>query len=231
MSKMTSYFVDMGRVSPCGEPDVYEFLCVERGNGAPISRLKGYIEVLTFCRHVLGVVAFDDTTCNRRCQGVAALDLNHIVRQADPWLSDNLKLCTTFYSMMTNCGIEFCGMLLFCAYARPRWSDAQHGEMRIEDGDSSGACAYLEVATGVHKTAKALKLKHQYLPLVAPCVGVVEGNWGEEWCNCRKKLGCLIWQFIPWCQRLMLANCQQWDLWARQRMLFWGMSEPWIPHP
>ena len=75
---------------------------------------------------------------------------------------------------------------------RPRWSDAQHGEMRIEDGDSSGACAYLEVATGVHKTAKALKLKHQYLPLVAPCVGVVEGNWGEEWCNCRKKLGCLI---------------------------------------
>ena len=81
---MTSYFVDMGRVSPCGEPDVYEFLCVERGNGAPISRLKGYIEVLTFCRHVLGVVAFDDTTCNRRCQGVAALDLNHIVRQTDP---------------------------------------------------------------------------------------------------------------------------------------------------
>ena len=80
-------------------------------------------------------------------------------------------------------------MLLFCAYARSRWSDAQHGEMLIEDVDSSGACAYLEVATGVHKTAKALQLKHQYLPLVAPCVGVVEGNWGEEWCNCRKKLG------------------------------------------
>ena len=83
----------------------------------------------------------------------------------------------------------FCGMLLFCAYARSRWSDAQHGEMLIEDVDSSGACAYLEVATGVHKTAKALQLKHQYLPLVAPCVGVVKDNWGEEWCNCRKQLG------------------------------------------
>ena len=78
-------------------------------------------------------------------------------------------------------------MLLFCAYARPRWSDAQHGEMRIEDGDSSGACAYLEVATGVHKTAKALKLKHQYLPLVAPCVGVVEGNWGGRMVQLQEK--------------------------------------------
>ena len=190
MSKMTNYFIDRGRQFPCGEPDIYEFLCVERGNGAPSSRLKGYIEALTFCHHVLGVVAFDDTTCSRRCQGVAALDLNHSVRQADPL---TVKQLEALHHILFNddelWNRVFCGMLLFCAYARSRWSDAQHGEMLIEDVDSSGACAYLEVATGVHKTAKALQLKHQYLPLVAPCVGVVEGNWGEEWCNCRKKLG------------------------------------------
>ena len=100
MSKMTNYFVDRGRQFPCGESDIYEFLCVERGNGAPSSRLKGYIEALTFCHHVLGVVSFNDSTCSRRCQGVAALDLNHSVRQADPLTVKQLnwKPCTTFYS-------------------------------------------------------------------------------------------------------------------------------------
>jgi len=64
--------------------------------------------------------------------------------------------------------------------------------MRIEDVDWSGACAYLEVVPGMHKTAEALQLKPQYLPLVAPCVEVVESSWVEEWCNCRNKPGCLI---------------------------------------
>ena len=47
-------------------------MCVERSMGAPCSRLKGYIEALTFCRHVLGVTEFDSATVSRRCQGVAA---------------------------------------------------------------------------------------------------------------------------------------------------------------
>ena len=190
MSEMTNYFVDRGRKFPCSEPDIYEFLCVERGNGAPSSRLKGDIEALTFCRHVLGVSIFDDTTSSRRCQGVAALDLNYRARQADPL---TVKQLETLHQVLSNdeqiWNLVFAGMLLFCTYARSRWSDAQHGEMLIEDTDSSGTCAYLEIATGVHKTAKALQLKHQYLPLVAPCVGVVSGNWGEEWCRCRKELG------------------------------------------
>ena len=190
MSKMTNYFVDRGRTFPCSEPGIYEFLCVERGNGAPPSRLKGYIEALTFCRHVLGVTIFDETTSSRRCQGVAALDLNYKARQADPL---TVKQLETLHQVLFHdeqiWNRVFAGMLLFCTYARSRWSDAQHGEMLIEDTDSSGACAYLEIATGVHKTAKALQLRHQYLPLVAPCIGVVAGNWGEEWCKCRKELG------------------------------------------
>jgi hypothetical protein len=190
MSKMTNYFVDRGRKFPCSEPDTYEFLCVERGNGAPSSRLKGYIEALTFCRHVLGVTIFDESTNSRRCQGVAALDLNHKARQADPLTVKQLE--TLHHVLFTDEQMwnrVFAGMLLFCTYARSRWSHAQHAEMLIEDTDSSGACAYLEIATGIHKTAKALQLKHQYLPLVAPCIGVVAGNWGEEWCRCRKELG------------------------------------------
>ena len=84
MARITNYFVDRGRKFPCNESQIYEFMCVERENGAPSSRLNGYIEAMTFCRHVLGVTEFEEATVSRRCQGVAALDVNHKVHQADP---------------------------------------------------------------------------------------------------------------------------------------------------
>ena len=55
MARITNYFVDRGCKFPFNESQIYEFMCVERENGAPSSRLKGYIETMTFCRHVLGV--------------------------------------------------------------------------------------------------------------------------------------------------------------------------------
>eukprot|EP00435_Cladocopium_sp_Y103_P006727 s5228_g2.t1 len=153
-------------------------------------RLKAYLEAITFCRHVLGITEFDECTVSRRCQGVAALDVHHKSLQAEPLSVRHLE---TLHTILTTDAETwnrvFAGMLLFCVYARSRWSDAQHGEKLIEDMDASGQCAYIEVATGVHKTAKALQLRHVYLPLVAPCIGVVPGNWGAAWCECRRELG------------------------------------------
>lgn len=190
MSRMTNFFKDRGRVFPCDESQFYEFLCVERENGAPPSRLKGYIEAVTFCRHVLGVVEFEGLTLSRRCQGVAALDVDHKLQQAEPL---SVKQLETLHKILFDdaelWNQIFAGMLLFCVYARSRWSDAQHGDSILEDFDDSGNCAYIEVATGVHKTAKSLQLRHLFLPLVAPCLGVVDGNWGAQWCACRRKLG------------------------------------------
>eukprot|EP00435_Cladocopium_sp_Y103_P072049 s158_g39.t1 len=190
MSRMTNYFIDRGRAFPCDESQVYEFMCVERQHGAPASRLKGYIEAMTFCKHMLGVSAFDEATTSRRCQGVAALDVHYKVQQAEPLTVKQLeKLHKILFEDTELWNKAFAGMLLFCVYARARWSDAQHGEKFIEDMDDTGNCAYLEISTGVHKTAKALQLRHMYLPLVAPCVGAVEGNWGAEWCAVRRELG------------------------------------------
>jgi hypothetical protein len=190
MSRMTNYFVARGRSFPCDESQVYEFMCVERSMGAPCSRLKGYIEALTFCRHVLGVTEFDSVTVSRRCQGVAALDVHHKIKQSEPL---TVKQLTMLHRVLFEDGEiwnrVFAGMLLFCVYARSRWSDAQHGEKLLEDVGSNGECAYIEVSTGVHKTAKALQLRHMYLPLVAPCEGVTEGNWGAELCRVRRELG------------------------------------------
>ena len=190
MSRLTNYFIDRGRTFPCDESQFYEFMCVERENGAPPSRLKGFIEAVTFCRHVLGVLEFEGITSSRRCQGVAALDVNHKIHQAEPLSVKQLEILhNVLFNSDELWNRVFAGMLLFCVYARSRWSDAQHGEQFLEDYDETGNCAYIEIATGVHKTAKALQLRHLFLPLVAPCLGVVEGNWGSEWCECRKKLG------------------------------------------
>ena len=46
MSRLTNYFIDRGRTFPCDESQFYEFMCVERENGAPPSRLKGFIEAV-----------------------------------------------------------------------------------------------------------------------------------------------------------------------------------------
>ena len=35
MSRLTNFFIDRGRKFPCDESQFYEFLCVERENGAP----------------------------------------------------------------------------------------------------------------------------------------------------------------------------------------------------
>jgi len=189
-SRLTNYFIDRGRTFPCDESQFYEFMCVERENGAPPSRLKGFIEAVTFCRHVLGVLEFEGITSSRRCQGVAALDVSHKIHQAEPLSVKQLEILhNVLFNSEELWNRVFAGMLLFCVYARSRWSDAQHGEEFLEDYDETGNCAYIEIATGVHKTAKALQLRHLFLPLVAPCLGVVAGNWGSEWCDCRKKLG------------------------------------------
>ena len=190
MSRITNFFIDHGREFPCDESQCYEFLCIERANGAPPSRIKSFLEALMFCRHVLGVVEFEPMVMSRRCQGVAALDVHHKVKQAEPLSVKQLEMLHDVLADDSEIwNRTFAGMLLFCVYSRSRWSDAQHGEKFLEDISESGACAYIEVSTGIHKTARSLQMKHLYLPLVAPCEGVVDGNWGEMWCKCRRELG------------------------------------------
>ena len=83
----------------------------------------------------------------------------------------------------------FAGMLLFCVYARARWSDAQRSEKVIGDRDEKGELFLIECSTAVHKTARALQMRHMFLPLVAPARGVEAECWGEPWLAARNVLG------------------------------------------
>jgi hypothetical protein len=81
----------------------------------------------------------------------------------------------------------FCGAVLFVVYSRARWSDAQHSSSLTFDRDGDTVC-FVEAVTGLHKTMRALQHRHQFLPLVAPSVGITEQNWGELWEMVRKEL-------------------------------------------
>ena len=66
----------------------------------------------------------------------------------------------------------------------------------ITDRDDSANLIYIECETGVHKTARSLQMKYIYiyiyiyifLPLMAPCIGIANRNWGEVWLDVRKQL-------------------------------------------
>jgi len=63
------------------------------------------------------------------------------------------------------------GMALFCVFGRSRWSDSRHAENLLPDFDNQGKLQFLEVQSTVHKTARALHLRHMFLPVVAPATG------------------------------------------------------------
>ena len=174
---------------PCGEEPFYNFLKQETAKGAPASRLKSFFEALVFVRYVLGVEALQALTESRRCTGAAFTRSLNCPKQAEPFTVKQLQV---FHAVLRESeeiwNRVMAGMILFCVYARARWSDAQHAEAMLEDRDSDGIIQFLEAKTAVHKTARAYHLRHQFLPMAAPAYGVTDDNWGFQWTHARRVL-------------------------------------------
>ena len=187
--KLCSTMAEMGTGFPCTEEEFYQFLKRESQQGAPAARLKAYFEAAVFVRHVLGIESLQKLIDSRRCLGAVSQKCMSCPRQASPFAVLQLK---RFHEVLRE-GDELwdramAGMILFCTYGRSRWSDAQHAEELIEDRDSQGLLCYLEAKTSVHKTARAMHLRHMFLPVSAPVVGVTEDTWGSQWVNVRQQL-------------------------------------------
>ena len=190
LNRITCDLNKLGIDFPCSEPVFYDFMCRQRAEGAPASRLKSCFESVVFCRHVLGLSELDDCINSRRCLGVTARSIHDKVRQASPLRVEHLQyLHKRIHTDPDVWNKAFIGMVFFCTYGRSRWSDAQHGEKIIDDRDDSGKLIYIEVETGVHKTARAMHMKFVFLPLVAPCIGIDNTSWGEAWLSARRELG------------------------------------------
>ena len=171
----------------------FRYMNVTLNNNAPPSRLKGVFEALVFARHVLGVVEFQHLIDSRRCLGACGNDPFHIIKQASPLTVKQLcRLHTVLESGEEDWDRLFAGMALYGTYARSRWADAQHAEEIIYDFSADGSMAYIETSVAVHKTARAMNLRHQFLPLVAPATGVTAANWGKQWKSVRDKFNLML---------------------------------------
>ena len=174
---------------PCTEEQFYGFLKNESSLKAPASRLKAFFEAIVFSRHVLGIEALQNIVSSRRCLGASLKSALTCPRQAMPFSVIQLR---RFHEILRS-GEELwdramCGMILFCTYGRSRWSDSQHAEDLIQDRDEQGLLQFLEIKASVHKTARALHLRHMFLPVAAPATGVTDECWGEQWMHVRRLL-------------------------------------------
>ena len=190
IARLVNDLTKHGQTFPCSEPELYEHLCRHRDLGVKKSRLKSLLEAVTFVRHIFNIVSLDECTKSRRCMGVATSTEVSIVKQAPPLMLMHLN---AIHSLLDNSDdpweVCFCGMVLFCVYGRARWSDAQHSQFLTWDRDATGVIRYVECATAVHKTCRALSMRHLFLPLTAPAFGAGPNNWADRWKAAREQLG------------------------------------------
>ena len=180
---------DFGLSFPCEESALYRVLCDLRSGGAPPSRGKGILEAIALVRYTMGILECDPLLKGRRCWGAATSDEPVSRTQASPLQVEELeKLHYLLEHDADKWNRLFCGTVLFMVYARARWSDAQHAVKILFDRDG-GDLHYVEVLTGHHKTMRALQHRHQFLPLIAPAVGVTNQNWAALWEAVRTELG------------------------------------------
>ena len=182
MTKIRSFLKLKAVCFPCDEQNIYDFMCHQRNEGAPSSRLKSCFESLVFCRRMLGITELDGAINSRRCLGTTYRSIHDKVQQASPLTVAQLRYLHQRLEEDSDLWHKaFIGMTLFCCYGRSRWSDSQHCERMITDFDDHGNLMYIECETAVHKTARSLQMKYIFLPLVAPCVGITNRNWGGNW--------------------------------------------------
>ena len=180
---------------PMQELTFYRFLCNEKNQGAPASRLQGYMQSIAFCRHVLDVTELQEILNSKRCSGVSREETPKERKQASPLkVNELLKLHETLENGADDWDSVFAGATLLCCYCRGRWGDLMRSETAFVDYTDEGAPAFLETRTGRHKTMSSQMHRHQFLPMVAPVTGVNGKDWATPWVQLRQKMGI---QFPP----------------------------------
>ena len=175
---------------PMQEITFYRFLCDERSRGAPASRLQGFMQAIAFCRHVLDVEELQGILNSKRCSGVSREENPKERKQASPLkVNELVKLHETLENGSDEWDSAFAGAALLCCYCRGRWGDLMRSETAFMDYTDEGAPAFLETRTGRHKTMSSQMHRHQFLPMVAPVIGVNGRDWATPWLQLRQKMG------------------------------------------
>ena len=190
VEKMCSHF-GMGFFPP-DEKMLYAFFSDQRSVGAPPSKLKGFMEALSFCRFVLSMEELAEVTNSRRCAGATRNDVPSPVTQAVALTVDELKKLHAKLQDGEIWDRIFCGSILFAVYSRARWADLMHCDQVLLDKDEHGTVRFVEGHTATHKTMRAAVFKHQFLCLTAPAFGVTSDCWPQTWVESRHMAGVML---------------------------------------
>ncbi len=166
---------------PICEQDLYTFMKDDQKRGTPASRLSGYVQAVNCCVHVMGVDELSECANSKRCKGAAKQDVPREVRQAAPLKVSDVEKIHNILHTDNGWNAMFCGAILMAIYSRARWGDLMRCESIIFDPDMDGSICYVEARGGRHKTRHSQQHRHQFLPMVAPSLGVVATPWAERW--------------------------------------------------
>ncbi|CAE6955382.1 unnamed protein product [Symbiodinium sp. CCMP2592] len=180
-------------VMPASEGEIYIILTDAKSGGAPLSQLRGFMEAITFSRHVFEISSLHLVSVSKRCWGVTVARVATPARQADPLRVKDLKeLHRVLDEAPDPWDRCFAGSALFCAYGRCRWSDSQHLddiELEYEEGPDS-PLAYVGGVIDIHKTMNLQGQQPRVLEIIAPAQGIYEGDWALKWLAARAEVGC-----------------------------------------
>ena len=170
------------------ECEFYSFLCDERDEGAPTSRLKGFTEAVAFAHFVLGLVQLQACVLSKRCNGVSKQLTAREITQAPAFTVEQLLTLRGILDGDELWDAALAGFVLFLMYSRLRWSDGQHvvgwGRDILED-----RTVYLEAKIGSHKTIRSAQHRFRFLPAAAIGHGVCGQDWVAKWRSVREQLG------------------------------------------
>eukprot|EP00435_Cladocopium_sp_Y103_P032700 s386_g8.t1 len=158
------------------------------------SAFRGFQEVLTFIKHVIGLdcdlSAFDSAWI----AGVmrAAQQSRPLQKQSTTLNVKTLQFLEQFLQDQGRSLVDryAAGVIVFAVYSRARFGDLRRIARIIldeADGGSDGSLGFIEMHSASHKMRATGNRLGAHLPLIAPIKGLTQGAWGKDFVDVAKK--------------------------------------------
>ena len=184
-----------------------------RSESATHSKLTGFMEVMRFAKHVVGLncqmEAFDSAwvlgifrsaaQCRPLRKQSTVLTVSAIQHLESLLEDENLAAVDRYAT----------GVFLFAIFARARFGDLRQissimiDEAAEANGDQLG---YLEAASASHKMRATGNRLGAHLPLVAPLKGLGKAAWGKTFIRVAEQVGLDLASWCPMCPMLPAPN-------------------------
>ena len=174
---------------PMSERGAWLYVNHLKQSKAPATTASTFMESCRFAWFILGVSGAGSIESSLRVKGMSAqLKVNK--RAWCP--ADVLKLSEVkrMHQLLFDESAHiidrvFVGHCLHLMYGRCRWSDM----LAVQNAFVDDHGQFFELETQVHKSARSADTKTQLMPIVSPCLGVVDEPWVPTYLEVRKRCG------------------------------------------